>query len=291
MGLPLDTERLQAGLLLRRMEKRAFPWARVAPALGAWGTASFHDLITQPGDSPWYRSLFPLYGTSTEGARTRNLMTVLNFALGGLGSHGVRSQLASAKTLGADLAALRAATPQNAAAISQLTGARIKAQLAAGAAGASGILTGPLIKDLVIPAHKTMHAVSEAQKDLRSGISALREGLATSKVNPWLLGGLGLAGAGAVGGGAWALQKAIRDKAEAPIFFRQEQGGRLRVTLPTTNKHDAETVLDLPFDKDVNLSRSLYDRLGIDVRRRLRGETSQRIKRRGQDLDLNLSPV
>lgn len=102
-----------------------------------------------------------------------------------------------------------------------------------------------------------------------------------SGMPPWaLLGGAGLLTAG-VGGAAYILQKAIRDKAEAPVNIQTSQGGRLKVTLPTTREGDSETVLDLPFDQENALSNSLRNRLKLDTRRRLYAETKARVKHRG----------
>lgn len=99
---------------------------------------------------------------------------------------------------------------------------------------------------------------------------------------PWwsILGGAGLL-AGGLGAGAYAIQKAMRDKAEAPVNIQTSQGGRLRVTLPTKFPGDNETVVDLPFDEQNALSRSLRDRLKLDTRRRLYAETKSRVQHRG----------
>lgn len=78
--------------------------------------------------------------------------------------------------------------------------------------------------------------------------------------------------ASALGGGAYALQKAMKEP--------QPQTGRMRVTLPTKNPGDAETMIDLPFDQSQALSNNLKSRLELDTRRRLYAETQERIRRR-----------
>ena len=78
--------------------------------------------------------------------------------------------------------------------------------------------------------------------------------------------------AAALGGGAYALQKAMK----AP----QEQSGKMRVTLPTKNPGDVETSIELPFNQGEALSNNLKSRLELDTRRRLYAETQERIRRR-----------
>jgi hypothetical protein len=88
----------------------------------------------------------------------------------------------------------------------------------------------------------------------------------------------GLLGAGLLGGvgylglkGINALQ-GVADRAERP------ESGRIRVTLPTKNKGDAETQLDLPV-QEMALSDALVGKIRRDVRGRLRHETNERTKR------------
>lgn len=93
----------------------------------------------------------------------------------------------------------------------------------------------------------------------------------------------GVLGAGLLGGAGYLGLKGINalqgvaDRAERP------ESGRIRVTLPTKNKGDAETQLDLPV-QEMALSDALVGKIRRDVRGRLRHETSERTRRQ------NLSP-
>jgi len=88
--------------------------------------------------------------------------------------------------------------------------------------------------------------------------------------------------AGGVGAAGWGINRAITNrKPQEMTMNMKEPGGRIRVTLPTTNANDAETVLDLPFDQEQVLTRPMHDRLAIDTRKRLRAESKQRKKPRG----------
>jgi len=97
---------------------------------------------------------------------------------------------------------------------------------------------------------------------------------------PWAL----LLGAGALTGGvgyaAHRIAKALKEKSEAPVNIRTNQGGRLKVTLPTKNPGDTETVIDVPFDQETAFSDALRNRLALDTRRRLYAETKQRVRTR-----------
>jgi GNAT superfamily N-acetyltransferase len=84
-----------------------------------------------------------------------------------------------------------------------------------------------------------------------------------------------LAGAGglaaALGLGAYGISKALKG--------RDEQG-RLKVTLPTKNPGDSETVVDLPFDQATALTSALRNRIELDARRRLYAESKERVRSR-----------
>jgi GNAT superfamily N-acetyltransferase len=88
----------------------------------------------------------------------------------------------------------------------------------------------------------------------------------------------GLLGAGLLGGAGYLGLKGINalqgvaDRAERP------ESGRIRVTLPTRSKGDAETQLDLPV-QEMALSDALVGKIRRDVRGRLRSETNERTKR------------
>jgi RimJ/RimL family protein N-acetyltransferase len=120
---------------------------------------------------------------------------------------------------------------------------------------------------------------AKAQEALATGGKKVTEAL--SGTSPWAV----LAGAGLLTGGlaygASRVAQSVRDKAEAPINIQTTQGGRLKVTLPTKNPDDAETVLDLPYDQNLNLSNALRTHLRVDTTRRLRAEVNQRRRGKG----------
>jgi hypothetical protein len=57
-----------------------------------------------------------------------------------------------------------------------------------------------------------------------------------------------------------------------------EQSGRIRVTLPTRRRGDAETTVELPVEQ-MGMSEGLMRRLQRDVRSRLRTETNERTRK------------
>jgi len=58
-----------------------------------------------------------------------------------------------------------------------------------------------------------------------------------------------------------------------------DEKGRVRITLPTKQKGDAETTIDMPLE-EIAMSKALRSRLGRDARRRLYSETKARTKKR-----------
>lgn len=97
--------------------------------------------------------------------------------------------------------------------------------------------------------------------------------------NPILAALLIASGVGAAG---WGINRAITNRKPQEMNMNmKEPGGRIRVTLPTTNENDAETILDLPFDQQTVLTNPMQQRLAIDTRRRLRSESKQRKTPRG----------
>lgn len=101
------------------------------------------------------------------------------------------------------------------------------------------------------------------------------------KNNPMATALLALAGAGGVGYLGHRAVKALEKPQEIKIDQAPSQG-HLRVTLPTKDPNDNETQVVLPLDAatTVNLSKSLQNTIGRDARRRLRGEATERIRRR-----------
>ena len=90
-----------------------------------------------------------------------------------------------------------------------------------------------------------------------------------------LLGALGL-GAGALGVAAYA---AKRKSDAAHVSAQAQREGRVKVTLPTKNPNDAETILDLPLT-DISMSNAMRNRLKRDTKRRLYAETTERTRLR-----------
>jgi GNAT superfamily N-acetyltransferase len=105
---------------------------------------------------------------------------------------------------------------------------------------------------------------------------------ASGMSTPALLGAAGVVAA-ALGAAGYGITKALNRQAEVVpnMKITQQQGGRLKVTLPTKNPGDAETMLDLPYDQDVNLSNALRQHLAVDTRRRIRAEVNQRRRGKG----------
>lgn len=126
----------------------------------------------------------------------------------------------------------------------------------------------------------------KALQAAQQGVQSIRG--TTDKVPLWaLLSGAGLL-TGGLAYGAHRIAQSIKDKAEAPVNIQTTQGGRIKVTLPTRNPNDAETVLDLPFDQESVLTRPMQQRMSIDTRRRLRAENKQRKLPRGYLHDLQV---
>lgn len=137
-------------------------------------------------------------------------------------------------------------------------------------AAIAGFMGLPL-KDVALKGLGLMDNVDLLAKATRSAIARPKEGVPKNV----LYGMLGL-GAGALGLGAYAsLQKARAASAQADAA----RGGRVKVTLPTKDPNDAETLLDIPIE-EMNLSNALKARLSRDTRRKLYEETRKRTKRR-----------
>lgn len=119
-------------------------------------------------------------------------------------------------------------------------------------------------KDLAIKGVGSLHKIDEAAKKFSAGEA----------------GGIpkgALIGAGGLGLGALGLlaYNAKRKADHQDSTLAAANKGRVRITLPTKEKGDNETEIELPFD-ELNLSNALRGRLGRDTRRRLYAETKQR---------------
>jgi len=99
--------------------------------------------------------------------------------------------------------------------------------------------------------------------------------------------GMGTGAKVALGTGAAALAALLgssiyngnRQTKAAEEAVQREQGGKIRVTLPTKNPGDQETQLEMPIN-NVSFSNALMQNLHRDIRRRLRTETAARTYRR-----------
>jgi len=106
------------------------------------------------------------------------------------------------------------------------------------------------------------------------------------KNNPIASALIALAGAGGVGYLGHRAVKALEKPQEIKIDQAPSQG-HLKITLPTKDPNDNETQVVLPLDAaaTVNLSKSLQHSIGRDARRKIRGESTERIRRRRYDDD------
>ncbi len=134
--------------------------------------------------------------------------------------------------------------------------------------GATTLLAGPYVKPLLA---RMPNLVDAKSNELNRAPAA-----PPSNRNETLLKG-GLAGGGIVALlAALGLGKSFLGTAQESNAIAAQQGkGRVKVTLPTKNPGDGETQIEMPME-NINLSNNLYNSLGRDTRRRLRGESKER---------------
>lgn len=152
--------------------------------------------------------------------------------------------------------------------------------------GAGAIALAPT-KDLALKGIGTLHNVDNAAKESVKNLVKERKAIPsappTSSGENWVesIPKGAMLGAGALGVGligtilhtAKQRRKADKEKLD------QENSGRVRITLPTKEKGDAETQIELPVG-DLNLSQNLRQKLNRDYRRKLVSETKERTIRR-----------
>lgn len=228
---------------------------------GGLGNAAFFDYAMAPGKAP---GELPFTGDWSD---KRKANTVLNAIIGagmGLGT--------------------RKAVPMLFDPARRATGSMIMG-------GVNKAFLGTPIKDVLLYSPEALHGVGELPKAVREmgdkitgladsskntvveKVKEVAQGAAQAAPNAdWKTIGAATLIAGALGGGAYALQKAMKQP--------QQQTGKMRVTLPTRNPGDSETSIELPFDQSQALSNNLKSRLELDTRRRLYAETQERIRRR-----------
>lgn len=186
-----------------------------------------------------------------ENGKGRNLMNIVNFALGAGGAATARKGFQQMGVAG---------------------------QSGPGAAkvglGLGTMITGPIIKDLAMDSHKAIHGIDRLSKDLPQ---AVKDAQPTPFEIPksLLYGALGLGAAGLGVGGLAAYRSMQANKAREAAA----RGGRIKVTLPTKNPGDSETTIDMPAGA-FPMSQALEGRINRDTRQRLLLETRNRTKHR-----------
>ncbi len=99
-----------------------------------------------------------------------------------------------------------------------------------------------------------------------------RESLSGGRMRTLLGAGLGL---GALGLGAVGVSEARKARKQLEKPKDQRDMGRVRITLPTKDPHDNETVVELPLDH-AKLTQTAINQMRRDIRRRLRDEGQER---------------
>lgn len=221
--------------------KKAMSLLRNPAVIGGVGNAALWDYLSQESQ-PWQKE----YWSDT--SRHRMGMALLNSLLGAGGGHAI----------GKGLSGLGKGVPGAGEAL----------------AGGAGTIALSPVKDLILnllPASsKVGPALSQAAKEPKGFL----EGLSTNQ--KLLGGGLGLAGLLAAGYLGSKGVSAVNDLAKAQ---QSRAGGRVRVALPTKDPNDEETTIELPID-DLDVSRSQFEKLQRDLRRRIRKETKERTVQR-----------
>ena len=151
------------------------------------------------------------------------------------------------------------------------------------AATKATMLASMPIKDLAIAATPEVGRISESLHTMASkpGEQSWLEKLSPDQKS-MLMGVGGIGAAGLLYGGYKGI-KSLNNLADAN---KSLSGGRMRVTLPSKDKYDHETVVDMPLS-DVNVSNNQKQKLIRDVRRRIYRETKERTRRQRNTEDTN----
>jgi hypothetical protein len=142
----------------------------------------------------------------------------------------------------------------------------------------AAMLTSIPFKDFALSSIPAVQTISESVKDIADNKSqSLADLISTLSPTQKALG-LGVGAAGLLGGGYLAHKgiKSLRDLASAQ---QQANKGKIRVALPTKDPEDQETIVELPID-DLDVSKSQFEKLQRDLRRRIRKETKERTVQR-----------
>jgi hypothetical protein len=140
------------------------------------------------------------------------------------------------------------------------------------------VAAGIPAKDVAISAIPAIPALTESVKDIADNKSQSLADLISALSPTQKALGLGVGAAGLLGGGYLAHKgiKSLRDLASAQ---QQANKGKIRVALPTKDPGDQETIVELPIE-DLEVSRSQFEKLQRDLRRRIRKETKERTVQR-----------
>jgi ribosomal protein S18 acetylase RimI-like enzyme len=135
----------------------------------------------------------------------------------------------------------------------------------------ASMLAGIPIKDLALTSIPAVQTIAHGVKDMSDNSL----GSLISKLSP---AGKAVGAAGALGAGYLGLKaiNAIKNMADAQ---RESARGKVRVALPTKDPNDQETIIELPI-QDLEVSRSQFEKLQRDLRRRIRKETKERTTQR-----------
>lgn len=222
-------------------EKKAMQLIKNPAVLGGVGNAALWDYLSQESQ-PWQKE----YWADT--SRHRMGMALLNSLLGAGGGHAI----------GKGLSGLSKGTAGAGEAL----------------AGGAGTIALSPVKDLILNLLPASSKVGPALEQASKAPKRFLEGLSTNQ--KLLGGGLGLAGLLTAGYLGSKGVKAVNDLAKAQ---QSRAGGRVRVALPTKDPNDEETSIELPIE-DLEVSKSQFEKLQRDLRRRIRKETKERTVQR-----------
>lgn len=213
--------------------------------LGGVGNTAIWDYMGQEGKQPWNKDYWQ------DNDRSRSVMAFMNALIGAGGGYAMGSGFGG---LGKNPNA----------------GGEI--------AGGVGALAMTPVKDWLVrslpAAGKLPGMVENLSKPQAPSVVEWVKGMSPT-AKAVTLGGAALGGLGLAYGGYKGV-KAIGDLANSN---RALAGGRLKVTLPSKDKYDHETTVDMPFS-DINVSDNQKHKLTRDVRRRIYRETKERTQSR-----------
>lgn len=236
-------------LLEKEASKGSVLKTLLSGAAGGTSTMLMQDNMMHP-DEPMGTQAFNL----GENGKSRNLINLVNFALGAAGGGAVYRGVRHAS---------KAVDPLEFAKGMGIAGA-----------GATGMIAGPIAKDALMDSHKAVAGIDRLSKDLPTALVNAKPD-AFKIPNSLVTGGIAL---GAAGIGTAALISILKMK-ERRREAEAARGGRIRVTLPTKNPGDSETTIDLPTE-GFDMSAALQGKLKRDTRQRLLLETRQRTRHR-----------